>query len=327
MKAVAAQAPSPAAPQPADSSARPHRGFVHAPIRKQVMLLTLLAAFTGSLAGMAEAHLEHRGWPMILGLTIAVSLVSLLGKQWIIDPLERLIADVRESGEAQRPTRKHEAPADGGNELDHLAAFVHTISVEAYRQTRTVDQLRRTLDHRIAFATRRATQQLEQKALRDPLTGLANRRFVQDNLDALVKSCQEARSDLICIAIDMDGFKQVNDTLGHAKGDELLKFLASVIRSNIRAEDYAVRMGGDEFIIFMPSTQLADAGEVINRIRRLFTQHTRIAVPAGVSVGISAGVASMTRTGAANGALLMQRADECLYAAKGAGKGRVIGAE
>jgi diguanylate cyclase (GGDEF)-like protein len=208
--------------------------------------------------------------------------------------------------------------------VGQLARVIHRLASTAMRDSYDARQLRRTLDRRVAEATRQATSQLRLMAMRDPLTDLGNRRFLEDNLAPLVKSVLESGGELSCVTMDMDGFKGVNDRLGHAAGDELLIFLGSLIRALVRQEDYAVRLGGDEFCVLMPDCETDRAAQFAERLRVLFRQHTTTALPENVHTDLSVGVAGVRKHAAHSGEELMDLADGALYAAKRAGKGRVV---
>jgi diguanylate cyclase (GGDEF)-like protein len=202
---------------------------------------------------------------------------------------------------------------------------MHRVHAAATRQHEEVGKLRRSLDHRIAQATRQATARLKQMALRDPLTDLGNRRFFDEHFPDLFETCRAANDDLACLLLDLDDFKQVNDTLGHAAGDELLIFLASLLRACIRREDYAVRLGGDEFVVLIPGCQARRVAQLAQQIRVLFGQHVRITLPDDLNPDLSIGVAMLARDGAVSPEQLLAQADANLYAAKKAGKGATAG--
>ena len=159
--------------------------------------------------------------------------------------------------------------------------------------------------------------------MHDTLTGLGNRRFLEENLEPLFQSAWSQGADLVCIAIDMDHFKQVNDTLGHEAGDKLLVFMGELIRGSIRREDFGVRLGGDEFLVLMPDSDLEGGRAYGERVVSLFRQHVRATLPQGVRANLSVGVAAVSG-GATSGRRLVKAADSNLYAAKRAGRGQVI---
>lgn len=258
----------------------------------------------------------------MLLLTAAIAGPLWLAGQAVTAPLQRLLYETQHAWRVQRPTRQNGAHSVG-DEITQLELLVHRHTLRAYRQARAVNHLRRTLDHRVERATRMATHQLEQMAMRDPLTGLGNRRFLDEHLDALTASCRSSETDLICLAMDLDNFKPINDTLGHTAGDNLLKFLAELIEGNIRRHDLAIRLGGDEFLILMPGVAMRPAAEFVQRLRQLFDQHVRTTLPRSLSTGLSVGLASLRQDGAKSGAALIDQADRRLYAAKTAGKNRL----
>jgi len=292
----------------------------------QQLLIWFLVIVVGVLFGMVEQKLSHPIWPTLVGLLAVLLTARWLIGRWIADPTRSLINDMRRAMRSQRPTKSDLPPMTRRAELGDLARMVHELSVLAYRQRTEADQLRRTMDDRVSRATRQATRHLQEIAMRDVLTGLGNRRFMETHLESLVKSCRAAHADLICIAIDMDHFKRVNDTLGHAVGDKLLQLIGQLLKSNIRRDDLAIRVGGDEFLVFMPGCSVERAGEFATRLTALFCQHVRTVLPPDLPVGLSTGVSSMIRDGAVSTAQLLERADRNLYVAKERGKGQTVGA-
>lgn len=158
----------------------------------------------------------------------------------------------------------------------------------------------------------------------DPLTRLLNRRGFQDRVKARLGSInQELVGALAC---DIDNFKRINDTYGHAAGDEVLIEFGSIIRRAIRSSDIAGRTGGEEFIILLPGTDPSGASELAERLRIALMKAHFSHLPASDSVTASFGVAVL-RPGESLDEL-MERADAWLYAAKDAGRNRVMqGAE
>jgi two-component system cell cycle response regulator len=172
-----------------------------------------------------------------------------------------------------------------------------------------------------------AVSKLETMATTDPLTGLANRRAVNETLDRAFAEAQRYSHDLACIMIDLDGFKTCNDTLGHQAGDEILQRTARVLQASCRRSDIAGRFGGDEFVILLPQTGLARATQVAQRI----AQEMRFCVPGfGAEVdgrpmlSLSMGVATLRHSRPATADELVRHADTALYDAKGSGKNRLI---
>jgi diguanylate cyclase (GGDEF)-like protein len=163
-------------------------------------------------------------------------------------------------------------------------------------------------------------EQLRHRAFHDPLTSLGNRTLFRDRVEHAVVRSARSPQELAVMVIDLDGFKGVNDSLGHAAGDRLLKEVASRLRASVRPGDTVSRMGGDEFAILLEGTTEADAitvaQRIINRLRAPIEIEGKEIVAQG-SVGISVG--STAEVGAEE---LQRSADLAMYVAKSKGKGR-----
>ena len=172
-----------------------------------------------------------------------------------------------------------------------------------------------------------AVQQLETMAATDPLTGLANRRAFGRAMARAFAQAQRAGQDLACIMIDLDGFKQFNDALGHQHGDELLKRVAEVMQRCCRQSDVPGRFGGDEFIVLLPEADERTASQVANRIQEDFaaTQNAlHLPEEADVTVTVSMGLACLAECRVTDPEALVNRADAALYRAKQAGRNRLV---
>jgi len=167
-------------------------------------------------------------------------------------------------------------------------------------------------------------QKLQQMAATDPLTGLYNRRHFGEVLERCFAESLRYNQDLACIMCDLDGYKKLNDTLGHQYGDKILKVSAKVITWNLRVMDIAARYGGDEFVILLPHATSALAMSVGERIHTQFNMQMKALVPAELTLTISMGVASMQHNKPSNSDLLVAMADEALYEAKHKGKDQMI---
>jgi diguanylate cyclase len=124
--------------------------------------------------------------------------------------------------------------------------------------------------------------------------------------------------------LDLDNFKKLNDTFGHAAGDGALVHLVSVIKKTLRSMDVVARYGGEEFVIIMPETCLKDAADTMTRVQRELTKHFFMADNERILITFSAGVAE--RHPLEQQDSLLKRADKAMYEAKNAGKNRVIAA-
>jgi diguanylate cyclase (GGDEF)-like protein len=145
----------------------------------------------------------------------------------------------------------------------------------------------------------------------DPLTGLYNRRFADESLKRLIAEAGRGRIFSIA-AFDLDGFKRLNDSRGHAAGDDILVDFARMLRAGLRGADIPVRMGGDEFLILLPGTGLAQTILVVERLRSA-VREARWGVPDAI-VTVSSGIAQWTD--GQSGEALLQSADRSLYIAK-----------
>jgi diguanylate cyclase (GGDEF)-like protein len=155
----------------------------------------------------------------------------------------------------------------------------------------------------------------------DALTGLHNRRFFHETLSREVARAHRYTRQLALIVFDLDDFKAINTKIGHLAGDAVLAEAAERVRSVVRSADIACRVGGDEFAIVLPESSLRDADQLFRRIQTAVS-----ARPIGEAgqLSLSAGVAEL---GSEDDAVaLFERADDALYRAKNAGKGRVIAA-
>jgi len=161
-------------------------------------------------------------------------------------------------------------------------------------------------------------------ARHDPLTGALNRQGLDEAVNREVSKVKRMDTPLCVAMLDIDNFKKLNDTLGHATGDVALAHLASVAQEVMRPQDTLARYGGEEFVILLPDTPLDKGIEAMTRLQRELTKRFFMAGIEKVLITFSAGVAQLV-TGEA-GADAIKRADQAMYLAKRAGKNRVLGA-
>ncbi|MDO8959014.1 MAG: GGDEF domain-containing protein [Rhodocyclaceae bacterium] len=158
----------------------------------------------------------------------------------------------------------------------------------------------------------------------DPLTGVLNRKGMDDALDTEVGRARRHHGKLCLALLDIDNFKKLNDTLGHAAGDAALVHLAKVVHEAIRPEDTLARYGGEEFVVILPDTALESAVGAMVRVQRELTKHFFLHNNDRVLITFSCGVAELGADEEAMAAI--QRADGAMYLAKRAGKNRVLAA-
>ena len=166
-------------------------------------------------------------------------------------------------------------------------------------------------------------ERLAHEARVDALTGLLNRRGFEERLDVELARATRDQTWLTVVRFDLDHFKRVNDSYGHAAGDRLLAWLGAVITENIRGVDAAARVGGDELVVILPRTDAADGAAFAERIRRLVAQGGPGELD-GLDISVTAGLASARAPTSSR--QLLEDADRALYRAKSAGRNRVGGA-
>jgi len=174
----------------------------------------------------------------------------------------------------------------------------------------------------VAIFNSRSFTNLQDFASLDPLTKLFNIGFFKDRLIQELDRAKRFQHDLSLTIIDLDHFKEYNDTFGHQAGDHLLIQLAEIFRKNFRETDTIARYGGDEFIVMMPETKKQDAGNGVHKVLKDLEMYDFSRGKAGHTITFSAGVSSYPEDGSGVSDLI-KSADEALYEAKGAGRNAV----
>lgn len=162
---------------------------------------------------------------------------------------------------------------------------------------------------------------LVEASLRDPMTGLYCRRFLQEYTDKLVAAADRRGEQIAVVMFDLDHFKRVNDTHGHDGGDVVLKHVATVMRESVRAADIVVRVGGEEFLVVLLDANEADAIRVAEKVRARVESSPVALRDGSVAVTMSAGV-SVFPTDANDFSACIKLADLALYRAKETGRNR-----
>jgi diguanylate cyclase (GGDEF)-like protein len=165
-----------------------------------------------------------------------------------------------------------------------------------------------------------ANSRLKEVSFKDEVTGLYNRRFFSIRLDEEVNRYRRFRRPMAVVLLDLDGFKTVNDRMGHAAGDDTLRDVAHVLSKHSRDTNVVCRFGGDEFAVLLVETSGAGARLYADRLRQLIARYP---FAHGCRVSASFGVASVPDDGAESSEEIVRCADEALYAAKRAGKNTV----
>jgi diguanylate cyclase len=209
---------------------------------------------------------------------------------------------------------------------------VRAIVASLVHATKEMEKNNHALEERLAAskqeidALQENLQTVRTESLTDPLTALANRKYLDE---ALLKAVGQAHAEgepLSLLMMDVDHFKLFNDSYGHPIGDHVLRLVAMSMRQNVRGQDTAARYGGEEFVVVLPGTPLAGAITVADHIRCAVMSKELIRRSTGEHLGrvtISLGAAAL-RPGDTPQRLL-ERADSCLYAAKRKGRNCVVG--
>ncbi len=177
---------------------------------------------------------------------------------------------------------------------------------------------------KLSLSNLRLREKLREEAIHDPLTGLCNRRYLEENLARELHRARRRNSPLCVAMLDLDQFKHLNDTFGHDAGDSLLCQLGQMLSEKLRKSDIACRYGGDEFVLVLPDSSLSDAQRRVEQIRVLVKElQIRRGGPPLDTITVSAGVAGAPEHGS-TAAELLQAADNAMYTSKQAGRDRVV---
>ncbi len=197
-----------------------------------------------------------------------------------------------------------------------------------YRRLRSeIARLNLEMGQRVAQRTdalERMVGKLNAQATRDVLTGLYNRRMLDQCLEELVQQCVRDGVPLCLMMIDVDDFKMQNDTLGHAAGDTLLRAVGQLIRSSVRERDLAFRCGGDEFVVVLPQASKTEGEALARRLGELIDALAKpLAVPRRPRLSFGIGAIADLTLGTIDSKELMKEADRRLYAVKYARKAEI----
>lgn len=256
----------------------------------QEHLKNLLLGFVDRLAGFAASTGHYHDT-----LTRCAEVIS---NATDISELATVVDDVLQETRTVQETAKR-----SGEELTALREQVESANHHIARLQRELDETSEMVRH-------------------DPLTGVLNRKGLDE---ALVREISRARrrSATLCVAVvDVDNFKQLNDTFGHRVGDEALRHLADVMRESLRPQDLVGRLGGEEFLILLPDTDAEHSMAIVSRLQRELTKRFFLAENQRLLITFSAGVACLGEDEPPQEAT--DRADKAMYAAKKAGKNRVF---
>jgi two-component system cell cycle response regulator len=178
--------------------------------------------------------------------------------------------------------------------------------------------------HRVCEEEERAIVRLYEAGLRDPLTGLANRKQLEETLRAELSFARRHGTDLALVMADVDRFKAVNDTYGHLVGDTVLRHITQVFAATVRTEDVVARFGGEEFVVVARSTSLRSGQQLAERLRRALEGNPLTVRGDTLRLTASFGVSSLSSTPDPTPSALLGSADGRMYEAKAMGRNRVV---
>ncbi|MCW8107822.1 EAL domain-containing protein [Alteromonas ponticola] len=270
----------------------------------------VLVSDVNQLVQRSKRSLLWQSLPLIIVVSLIILLVSFLFVNRLLKPLYALSRFTQEVSESKNYSLRYEDTHNNefGQLGNNINSLMDTIEVEL------------TINHEQNQTLMEQQQTMTRLANFDSLTGLPNRQFVMDNLRLELARAKRADDDLVLMFFDLDGFKGINDSLGHETGDLILIEVADRVTTMLREGDLVARLGGDEFII-LPDRDTSDASvtNMANRVISAFSEsfHLRgLSLTVGVSIGIA-------RAKDANYELsqLMSNADLAMYRSKAKGRG------
>lgn len=220
-------------------------------------------------------------------------------------------------------------PAGLSGEVGYLTLAFNDMVGRVAASKSALVEANQLLERRVVERTSELSEALlkmEQMASTDALTGLFNRRCLTHEFCEAFEQARDRSTELVCAAIDLDGFKGVNDQLGHQTGDQIIKLAASVLRANCRATDLVARLGGDEFLVVMTQVEMAQAVQITERLQAEFQRQAAELLagkPLSRMPSMSIGLTSRLDAKAKSLDELISQADTALYTAKENGKARV----
>lgn len=283
----------------------------------------ILPSSAGALYILSDNFFELAAkWPTEVGLPL-----KLLRRNWL--------RGLRGCGDAAS-TEEHWHPADPGKGWQQIpfkagkefVGMIQVRSADGNENSSDALVLRMLIEQvNTSVSNIRLRESLTRQALRDPLTALYNRRYMEDCLNRELGRANREKSSVAVIMFDLDHFKNLNDTYGHAIGDLVLKEVAAVTRKNIREHDIACRYGGEEFIVILPGAPAVVAMQRAEQIRWAIRElKFDIKGKERLRVTASFGVAAFPKN-ASNVKVLIGASDAALYQSKSAGRNRVTVAE
>jgi diguanylate cyclase (GGDEF)-like protein len=312
-------------------------------IKRKILVAITLTAFLPMLVvaylvysyafPLLDAQTQERDLPWMLVMLCGTGLLMASGSFMLWDLATSVVRHADSAAAANRPVPKPGAPTpvaspetaavqqyvQQSDEVDSLMQSFSRMLATIEQQAADVNEYARRLD--TAYKDLESTSaQLKEFSFKDEVTGLYNRRFFSIRLEEEVSRYRRFNHPVSVVLLDLDGFKAVNDELGHAAGDETLRAMADILLKQSRGINVICRYGGDEFAVLLVETSKSGARLYADRIRYVLSTWT---FAHGRRVTASFGIASLPEDVAPAADELIRAADEALYAAKRAGKNRV----
>lgn len=246
--------------------------------------------------------------------------------------IDHVMGRISDAGKDAGEFGKTLSHASGGLAAAPSPAVLHELIEGLIGATRTMEARTKDLESELQHSARQITDLRAQLATvrkesgTDALTGIANRKTFDRELDNALKDLREGAEPMALLMCDIDFFKKFNDNWGHQTGDQVLRLVAASISENIKGRDTAARYGGEEFAIILRQTKIDDAINLANQIRASIEKRKLVKKSTGDVLGsitVSIGVTDAFMQDSTEE--LVQRADKCLYRAKQTGRNRVIG--
>ncbi|WP_242625124.1 GGDEF domain-containing protein [Krasilnikovia cinnamomea] len=238
----------------------------------------------------------------------------------------RAVCAERELHEVMVRVHQEQAELHAARGEIHEAFATHKIFHEAYERLRSKQHEAQAQTIFETVEVREEAERFREQARRDALTGLRNRRYIDEELPALIA----ANPDLTVAIVDLDHFKRINDELSHDVGDQVLVRIAKLLESELLAatpDGFVARLGGEEFLMVLPTTAVAAATDHLDRIRKTVSAYPWPEITGTLPVTISIGVAGVHEASDRSQPALLSTADRNLYIAKHAGRDRVASSQ
>jgi diguanylate cyclase (GGDEF)-like protein len=249
---------------------------------------------------------------LVVGLLLFIGLGAYLLGLTLVRPLDRL---TRGASKVAAGDLEVDLPVLSGSEVGYLTEVFNDMVARLRQGREQLAVINETL--------RKKNKELHELSITDSLTGLYNRKHLMETLENEVARSKRHKHDFSVLVIDIDHFKDYNDTYGHLAGDEVLSRLATVFKESVRSCDYVARYGGEEFILVLPEIGPEDGVKAAERIRKKVAKESFAGDGKPIQITVSVGVASYPKYGD-DPQSIIRHADTALYKSKESGRNRVV---